>query len=139
MKVISFVSAASCLIAGCSIPQVSSASQEVSVQCHFAGDGIMETRSGHVLYDWQISKFTSEKGKRKFAGYADDFGMCTLRVDAAAYRWVGCFRDNGEYKFNDSRRINSSVLQAVESDYPRCYRCTEEEASKWHGGCKISR
>lgn len=121
------------------LPSKASASEGVAVQCHFAGDGIVETRSGYALYDWQISKFTSEKGKRKFAGYADDFGVCTLRMDAAAYRWVACFRDNGEYRFSDSRKINSSLLQVVKSGYPRCYRCSQEEASKWHGGCKISR
>ena len=111
--------------------------KNVSVECQFVGDVIIETKSGELLSDWQIAKFTpfDWQGSRT----VDPKGMCSLRMDTESYRWIGCFKDGGQYKNDSNRVIEGNILEVVKSAYPRCYRCSDEERGKWHGGCKINR
>ena len=113
------------------------ASENVSVECQFVGDVIIEVKSGQLLSDWQIAKFTPFNGRN--VRVVDPKGMCSLRMDSNSYRWIGCFKDGGQYKNDSNRVIEGSILEVVKSDYPRCYRCSEDDRSMWHGGCKISR
>ena len=139
MRFVSKVVLASAL-AGCSMYKKPIAAQATPVHYHIEHDVFVVTKSDERLPGWKVINFVSNKTTPKSRrSLIVDTGMCTLRMNTADYRWVACFRDNGEFKFDDARRINVPVLQIVKSYYPRCQRCTLEEARKWHGGCKIGR
>ena len=137
MKKLAFLLASALSVMTISFDDRKAAAKNVSVECQFAGDVIIETKSGELLFDWQIAKFTPFNGQGSRT--VDPKGMCSLRMDSESYRWIGCFKDGDQYKNDNNRVIEGNVLEVVKSANPRCYRCSDEESRKWHGGCKVYR